>query len=79
MRRSLSVAAHDQHPLADTTHRRQIVAHEQVRHSERVAPFGEQVEDDRLHADVQRRRRFVEYEQTGTQCDRARCANDGRP
>ena len=45
--------AHDQHPLADTTHHRQIVAHEQICHSELVAELGEQVEDDRLHADVQ--------------------------
>jgi hypothetical protein len=69
--------AHDQHALADTAHHRQIMAYEEVCHCEFVAQFGKQVEDDRLHTDIQRRRRLIKNEKARTQRNCVRDADAG--
>ncbi len=51
------------------------MGHEEIAHAQPVAQLGQQVQDRRLHRDVQRRRRLVEHEKPRAQGDGARDAD----
>ena len=61
---------HDEHALGHHADHVQVVRDEQVRHSEARAQVRQQVQDHRLHGDIQRRRRLVEDQERGVQRDR---------
>ena len=54
---------HDGHPVADVPHQRQVVRDEQVRQPEPLLQVLQQIDDLRLHRDVQRRHRLVADQQ----------------
>ena len=56
-------AIHDQHALAILGDDRQIVAHQNQRHVGLRAKFRDEIEDLRLHGDIERRGRLVGDEQ----------------
>ena len=56
---------HHQHAVAQLAHHAQVVGDPQDRHAQLVAAFFHQVQDLRLHGDVERGRRFVRDQQAG--------------
>ena len=57
---------HDDHVVGDAPHDVEIVGDEQHRHAEPFLQVLEQLEDLRLHGDVERRRRLVGDQKIGT-------------
>ena len=66
---------HDEHPLAQGPHHRQVVADEHERHAGLGAQSAQELEDLRLHRHVQPRDDFVRDYQTRIQRDGARDAD----
>ena len=67
---------HDRDPVADVADHAEVMADEHVGQAELALHRPEQVQDLRLHRDVERRGRLVREDQRGPQDDRAR---DRRP
>ena len=63
---------HDADPVGDLAHDAEVVGDEQHRHAEARFHFGEELQDLRLHGDVERRRRLVGDEQVGLVGERHR-------
>src|SRR5690349_20929499 len=66
---------HDDDAIADEPHDMQIVADEEIAHAELRLQIREQIENDRLHGDVERRRRLVKNDEIRLERDRARDAH----
>ncbi len=58
-------ALHHAHPVGDAPHQVEVVADQQQGHAQARLQFLEQVEDLQLHGHIQRRGRFVGYQQVG--------------
>ena len=63
---------HHADPIAEVTHDGQVVGDEEVRQAVPVAQLDEEVEDLRLHDDVERRGRLVENDEARAGRQRAR-------
>src|SRR5262245_11054350 len=65
---------HDDDTIAQQPQHVEVVGDEQVAHPQRVLELLQQIEHDRLHRHVERRRRFVEDDEIGAERDRPRDA-----
>ena len=76
-----SAPAHDRDAVGNVLDHREVVADEEIGEAECLPEVAEQVQDLRLHRDVERRGRLVEDQQVGLQRrgrGRWRCAGAGR-
>src|SRR6185437_8943123 len=69
-----AAAVEDEDPIAEPPHDGEIVAHEQDRHAVFALEAGEQIEDLRLHGDIERADRLVANEEPRPEDHRARDA-----
>ena len=68
---------HHQHPVAQQPHHGQIVRDEQIAHAELVLEPLQELQDDDLHGNVERRGRLVEHQKVGLDRDGAGNADAG--
>ena len=66
---------HHNDTIAQQPHHIQIVRHEQITHAHRLLQIVQQIENDCLHRDIERRGRLVQNDELGVQRDGARDAD----
>ena len=72
-----SARPHHDDTIAQQAHHIQIMRHKQIAHAHGLFQVVQQIQDHRLHRNIERRGRLVENDQLGVQRDGARDADAG--